>query len=227
MNSQYSPKTAAINDFRNRRRDASARTFTSSAAGYRRVLPRDVERRIERLFSTIDKNGDWALEKSEVLAVMGLEGEVVMEMDVNKDYKVTIEEWMRYFNNQWEFMPDSVFNIIEVVERRAAASRAPQPGSRSPGALAAGYDRVMPPDVERQLDLLFQGIDRDGNGAIDKAECIATAGREGPVMFDIDTNADSKVTIEEWMKFFNHQWSVSPDSVVCILEVMQKRLGLY
>ena len=72
-----------------------------------------------------------ALEKSEVLAVMGLEGEVVMEMDVNKvqswlpalradltacpqDYKVTIEEWMRYFNNQWEFMPDSVFNIIEV-----------------------------------------------------------------------------------------------------------------
>ena len=36
-----------------------------------------------------------------------------------------------------------------------------------------------------------------------------------------------QVTIEEWMKFFNHQWSVSPDSVVCILEVMQKRLGLY
>lgn len=55
-----------------------------------------------------------ALEKSEVLAVMGMEGEVVMEMDVNKDYKVTIEEWMRYFNNQWAFMPDSVYNIMEV-----------------------------------------------------------------------------------------------------------------
>eukprot|EP00658_Telonema_sp_P-2_P053627 TRINITY_DN4220_c0_g2_i2.p1 TRINITY_DN4220_c0_g2~~TRINITY_DN4220_c0_g2_i2.p1 ORF type:complete len:223 (+),score=58.87 TRINITY_DN4220_c0_g2_i2:228-896(+) len=213
---------AALDAYHSRRRQAAGRSFVSSAAGYQRVLPRDVERRLERVFASMDKNHDWALEKAEVAQVLGTESDCMLDMvDVNKDYKVTIEEWMRYFNNLWQFMPDSVHHHIEVVERRVRG------GSQYHAtAVTAGYQRIVPPDVERQLDLLFQAIDRDGNGAIDKTECIAAAGREGPVMFDIDTNQDSKVTVEEWMKFFNHQWMASPDSVMCILEVMKKRLSL-
>eukprot|EP00658_Telonema_sp_P-2_P053626 TRINITY_DN4220_c0_g2_i1.p1 TRINITY_DN4220_c0_g2~~TRINITY_DN4220_c0_g2_i1.p1 ORF type:complete len:201 (+),score=37.28 TRINITY_DN4220_c0_g2_i1:228-830(+) len=136
---------AALDAYHSRRRQAAGRSFVSSAAGYQRVLPRDVERRLERVFASMDKNHDWALEKAEVAQVLGTESDCMLDMvDVNKDYKVTIEEWMRYFNNLWQFMPDSVHHHIEVVERRVRG------GSQYHAtAVTAGYQRIVPPDVER------------------------------------------------------------------------------
>ena len=67
-----SSKTAALDAYRNRRKEAAGRSYVSSvlphryprltalqSQGYKRVLPRDVERRLERLFAAMDKNHDW------------------------------------------------------------------------------------------------------------------------------------------------------------------------
>ena len=47
---------------------------------------------MEQLFTIIDKNGDWALEKYECEAAIGKDGMVLIaDMDTNEDGKVTIE----------------------------------------------------------------------------------------------------------------------------------------
>jgi len=66
-------------------RDLARLEKEHKAAPYKRVMTRELEARVERLFSQMDKNNDWALEKHECMASVGRDGMTMMaDMDVSR-----------------------------------------------------------------------------------------------------------------------------------------------
>lgn len=70
--------------------------------------------------------------------------------------------------------------------------------------------RVFVDHAERELWQLFESIDRDHNGEIDKAELQAAFSRAGlsiskskidQFFYEVDTNHDNVITFEEWRNF--------------------------
>ena len=49
--------------------------------------------------------------------------------------EVTVEEWMRFFNLQWENNPDGVYTIVHAIERRILGREAKRwaPSASMPG----------------------------------------------------------------------------------------------
>jgi len=73
----------------------------------------------------------------------------------------------------------------------------------------------MDPQQIAELTALFQRIDADESGSLEKSECVKMCGGNettaANMMKALDSDADGKVTITEWMKFFMKQAAVGSD----------------
>ena len=151
---------------------------------------------------------------------MGPDGLVLMaDMDINADGKITIEEWMKFFNEQSSRAGlQSVLDICSAVERNATMTgsyRERHAANRSRAALStlrpykqsphkqAPYKRVMPRALEIRVERLFKAVDTNDDAVLSPEECIRSFGKDGYAMFDLDKDGDTKIDIEEWMRFFH------------------------
>jgi len=148
---------------------------------------------------------------------MGPDGAVLMaDIDVNNDGKITIEEWMKFFNAQCSRTGlASVLDICSAVERnrtvtgsyreRTATHRTPPVPNSPPRAHGpAPYNRVMPRALEIRVERLFKAVDTNNDAVLTPSECLRGFGRDGYAMFDLDKDGDAKIDIEEWMRFFHN-----------------------
>jgi len=187
------------------------------------VLPAAIEEQLDGLFVKLDTDKNGALQVRECLQAAGgsrSEWLTMLEcLDTNADGKVTIEEWMRFFHTQWLYSDDSVLGLVETMEHYVESLR---------HKLHSGYAHSLPRDIEKRLEIAFGLLDSDRNGALDKGECMSAVGLEDAevLMETLDVNYDGKVTIEEFMRYFNQQWAMSTagkDSVFHILERIERQ----
>uniref|UniRef100_A0A7S0Q0A1 EF-hand domain-containing protein n=1 Tax=Coccolithus braarudii TaxID=221442 RepID=A0A7S0Q0A1_9EUKA len=82
-------------------------------------------------------------------------------------------------------------------------------------------------DEEKRLTEIFNSIDKDGNGALSKQECTSYWDDKfmaQKMVEDLDENADSKVTKDEWLDFFTKlKAAQEPDAFAKILAHVAKR----
>jgi len=100
---------------------------------------------------------------------------------VNDDGKVTIEEWMKFFNEQAQHTGlKSVEAICAAIERNrtstgsASERRATHKTAPTHVKAKAPYVRCMPPSLENRVERIFNSIDVGQSGALTHAEVILT-----------------------------------------------------
>jgi len=159
---------------------------------------------------------------------------------------VSLEAFKSLFNEYWLFSKDSVFNIIEVTERKIANSAQMSPpempeydpvaqlaqhhgswGGKLRGKVQKNYQLILPEQVERRCEALFEVLDLDLKGYITLEEVKEATGEDWSLVTleMVMTTNHGEVDIEAWMRFFNRQWESSPDTVYLICESIESRLN--
>lgn len=133
---------------------------------------------------------------------------IMTEVDTNRDGKIQYEGTLRALQLWWR--------MVRAFGRCTCACTAEHASHALPDLLRTATDGIPPAfaefrvfvrKAEGQLFDLFQSIDRDGNGKLDKAELqtafkaagLTVSNRRLHNFFsDMDQNNDGYVTFDEW-----------------------------
>lgn len=145
------------------------------------------------VFRLADEDGSGALEFGELRTISTHSGEaqsILDRLDANRDGKISIDEWVGFFVDLHSSRPDIAMWLLD-----------------------RSVHLVFERDYMMTCQALFHTFDKDGSGALDLHELMATFGDDElgkGFMQYCDANADQIVTLDEWMQFLMHMWLRSP-----------------
>jgi len=92
----------------------------------------------------------------------------------------------------------------------AVRSRSQTMGAKSSKAKGGGEPPALPEELDKQLTLMFEKMDVDKNGKIDRQEAIKFWGKNfakvnANAMFnEVDVDKDGELTLNEWKDFWRN-----------------------
>lgn len=168
----------------------------------------------------------------------------VTHFESDTQRQITMAAWCRFFNMQWLSSKDTVFDILEKLDtnyvsnsqevREAESTENPgltvghtrwgvsaQQAATSPKT----YELIVPVDVSRRAEALFDAMDRRCDGYISTDVLNEATGPDWALVSLEMDKGDGKITVESWMRFFNRTWGTSPNNVYLVLEAIESRLS--
>jgi hypothetical protein len=86
------------------------------------------------------------------------------------------------------------------------------------------YELIMPRDVSRRCEALFDVMDRRCEGCLKDTLVKEAVGPDWALVSLEMDQGDGSITVEAWMRFFNRTWGTAPNNVFLIFEAMESRL---
>lgn len=192
-------------------------------------------KRLANVFDEIDTAGSDAVDKPQMMKILQDEAivdRVISVLDTNQDGKISFSEFSAYHMTLLiEHGIDRVLRDIDLLEERVTdcivADDAPPPAPTLQRTKSNGQSMVA---LSLRMSSIFERIDNNGNGMIEKSELEKTLGNvmhAGYLLKEMDTvDKDGQVSPVEWNMYFIKVYNEKgKDSVAKMLNNLEAKLA--
>merc|ERR1712110_1365553 len=129
-------------------------------------------------------------------------------LDTNTDGKLSLQEWLDYVKSVHDKNQEACKALLKLYEKQVSSAK---------HTLEVAVDWESKSEAER----IFKLADKDGNGYIDTAELAKVRNSQhlAEVMMGVhDTNADGKLSLQEWLAYVKSIHDKNPEACKALLK---------